>query len=92
MDSGEQLRQWQSSPEEFVRVASTSFQSDEAKSTPDEKAGSLPQQSAEPSVLPEVLSVLFVDDDLVIRKLFCRAIKRVVPGWKVAEASNGETA
>jgi PleD family two-component response regulator len=42
--------------------------------------------------LPETLSVLFVDDDLVLRKLFTRSIKRVLPNWKVREVSNGETA
>lgn len=42
--------------------------------------------------LPKELLVLFVDDDLMIRKLFLRALKRVAPGWKCDEASNGETA
>jgi CheY-like chemotaxis protein len=42
--------------------------------------------------LPKELSVLFVDDDLMIRKLFLRALKRVAPGWKCDEASNGEAA
>jgi signal transduction histidine kinase len=42
--------------------------------------------------LPETLSVLFVDDDLVLRKLFCRAVRQVAPGWKVQEAPNGESA
>lgn len=43
-------------------------------------------------VLPDHLTVLFVDDDLVLRKLFMRAIKKVAPTWKVHEAANGETA
>jgi CheY-like chemotaxis protein len=47
---------------------------------------------AVPSVLPESLKVLFVDDDNMIRKLFCRAVKRVAPGWTIQEAANGETA
>lgn len=42
--------------------------------------------------LPESLNVLFVDDDMILRKLFCRSLRRVAPGWKVQEASNGETA
>lgn len=42
--------------------------------------------------LPESLSVLFVDDDLVLRKLFTRAIRKVCPGWSIQEAANGETA
>jgi DNA-binding response OmpR family regulator len=42
--------------------------------------------------LPEQLSVLFVDDDKILRKLFARSINRVLPGWKVQEAASGETA
>jgi CheY-like chemotaxis protein len=42
--------------------------------------------------LPEFFSVLFVDDDPILRKLFARSIKRVCPGWSIREASNGETA
>jgi len=50
------------------------------------------EQDAAPPKLPENLSVLFVDDDLVLRKLFSRALKRVQPGWRIQEAANGETA
>ena len=46
---------------------------------------------SETLVLPEKLDVLFVEDNLVLRKLFKRAIKELVPGWKVDEAANGET-
>lgn len=42
--------------------------------------------------LPEKLKVLFVDDDMILRKLFLRSLKRVRPDWSVYEASNGETA
>lgn len=42
--------------------------------------------------LPDYRKVLFVDDDMILRKLFIRAILRVAPGWDVREASNGETA
>jgi CheY-like chemotaxis protein len=42
--------------------------------------------------LPKNLSVLFVDDDTVLRKMFSRALRRVAPDWKISEASNGETA
>jgi signal transduction histidine kinase/CheY-like chemotaxis protein len=42
--------------------------------------------------LPEKLSVLFVDDDLMLRKLFSRAVRTVMPEWDVQEAANGETA
>jgi signal transduction histidine kinase/CheY-like chemotaxis protein len=42
--------------------------------------------------LPEKLSVLFVDDDLMLRKLFVRAVRNAMPEWDVQEAANGETA
>jgi signal transduction histidine kinase/CheY-like chemotaxis protein len=42
--------------------------------------------------LPESLSVLFVDDDMVLRKLFARSIKKICPTWAVEEAGNGESA
>lgn len=42
--------------------------------------------------LPESLSVLFVDDDPILRKLFSRTVRTVAPAWKIREASNGETA
>lgn len=42
--------------------------------------------------LPESMSVLFVDDDSVLRRMFTRALQRAAPKWKIQEASNGETA
>lgn len=42
--------------------------------------------------LPENMSVLFVDDDGILRKLFCRTIKKVAPTWTFREASSGEAA
>jgi signal transduction histidine kinase/CheY-like chemotaxis protein len=42
--------------------------------------------------LPDTLNVLFVDDDMILRKLFSRSLKRVAPGWTIHEAANGETA
>jgi signal transduction histidine kinase/CheY-like chemotaxis protein len=42
--------------------------------------------------LPDSLSVLFVDDDTVLRKMFNRALRRIAPNWEISEASNGETA
>jgi signal transduction histidine kinase/ActR/RegA family two-component response regulator len=42
--------------------------------------------------LPDKLSVLFVDDDCIVRKLFTRSLRRVAPEWNLTEASNGETA
>jgi signal transduction histidine kinase/CheY-like chemotaxis protein len=43
-------------------------------------------------VFPGSVSVLFVDDDMVIRKMFIRALRRIGPNWEISEASNGETA
>ena len=42
--------------------------------------------------LPLKMKVLFVDDDLVLRKLFGRSVKRILPDWDIHEAANGETA
>lgn len=42
--------------------------------------------------LPEGLSVLFVDDDTMIRKMFSRTLSNVAPTWTIREASSGETA
>jgi hypothetical protein len=42
--------------------------------------------------LPEKLSVLFVDDDPILRKLFARMVKNVASNWEIREAANGETA
>lgn len=47
---------------------------------------------ASPSLLPEEYSVLFVDDDHMLRKLFVRAVAKVAPMWTIKEAANGETA
>ena len=46
----------------------------------------------EDTELPENLKVLFVDDDMVLRKLFARSVKKAAPTWDSYEASNGETA
>lgn len=45
-----------------------------------------------PLELPTGLNVLFVDDDMVLRKLFARSLKKIAPGWNIKEAANGETA
>jgi CheY-like chemotaxis protein len=42
--------------------------------------------------LPNKLSVLFVDDDRILRKLALRSIKKMMPDWEVAEAASGEAA
>lgn len=58
----------------------------------DSSALDLEHASPQPLQLPDSLSVLFVDDDFILRKLFKRTIKRAAPAWRVEEASNGETA
>jgi signal transduction histidine kinase/CheY-like chemotaxis protein len=42
--------------------------------------------------LPENLSVLVVDDDLVLRKLISRSLRRIAPTWSIKGATSGETA
>jgi len=42
--------------------------------------------------LPGKLKVLFTDDDMIIRKLSSRMIRKVAPDWEITEASCGETA
>jgi CheY-like chemotaxis protein len=49
-------------------------------------------QVADEDTLPDFLSVLFVDDDFVLRKLFVRSVKRCRPNWVVCEAASGEAA
>jgi len=46
-----------------------------------------------PPTLPEHLSILFVDDDAILRKLFMRAVRKVGgPGWQIREAASGKMA
>jgi CheY-like chemotaxis protein len=45
-----------------------------------------------PRDLPKSISVLFVDDDPILRKLFTRTVRTVAPSWTIREAANGETA
>lgn len=55
--------------------------------------GSVSSASLESSTeLPENLSVLFVDDDAILRKLFIRSLRNLMPGWTLREAASGETA
>jgi hypothetical protein len=42
--------------------------------------------------LPEQCSVLFTDDDTLLRRLFSRSLSKVKPKWTIQEAANGETA
>ena len=44
------------------------------------------------SDIPEELSVLLVEDSLMIRKLFKRMVEKSFPKWKIDEAANGEIA
>lgn len=55
----------------------------------------LDEEKALPCVtreLPVTLSVLFVDDDPILRKLFSRMVKTVAPQWEIREAASGEAA
>ena len=52
----------------------------------------LNEHGAVPCGLPDNLSVLFVDDDTVLRKLFRRSVSRTAPGWSIHEAASGEAA
>jgi len=38
----------------------------------------------------ENLSVLFVDDDRILRKLFSRAVEKVAPSWKMLDVASGK--
>lgn len=58
----------------------------------DSSPGNVKLGSSNDGHLPAELAVLFVDDDLVLRKMFSRSLKRVAPEWSVEEAANGETA
>lgn len=42
--------------------------------------------------LPDSLSIMFVDDDFILRKLFSRSVKRCRPNWIICEAASGEAA
>eukprot|EP00980_Cylindrotheca_fusiformis_P016226 scaffold4825_cov132-Cylindrotheca_fusiformis.AAC.3 len=57
-----------------------------------EKELSLAEERAQDKVLPETYSVLFVDDDLILRKLFTRSVKKIAKTWTVKDAPSGETA
>ena len=45
-----------------------------------------------PTELPDDISVLFVDDDAILRRLFSRTVNRVAPTWNIREAASGEAA
>lgn len=48
--------------------------------------------SVKDKALPKQCSVLFTDDDTILRRLFSRSLKKLMPTWTVHEAANGETA
>ena len=48
--------------------------------------------SGDDTALPENLSVLIVDDDSILRRLFRRTIKKVAPSWTVSDVASGEAA
>ena len=75
-------------------ATATSTLAEDIDNDPDEVVRSLlhVKEDGMTQVLPEGLSVLFVDDDAILRKLFVRVIKRVAPTWTIRQASNGETA
>mmetsp|Transcript_23537 Transcript_23537/g.44765 ORF Transcript_23537/g.44765 Transcript_23537/m.44765 type:complete len:858 (-) Transcript_23537:181-2754(-) len=51
------------------------------------------QTTCETEEFPQKISVLFVDDDTILRNMFCRTIRTVVPReWDVVQACDGETA
>lgn len=67
----------------------------EAKTNGATTACVMPAQDIKPESsleLPEELSVLLVDDDAVLRKLFVRAVKKARPNWAIQEAASGEKA
>ena len=51
-----------------------------------------PEEAKSTKELPGDLSVLFVDDDTILRKMFSRLLRTVAPTWRIREAGNGETA
>lgn len=55
-------------------------------------ASPLRSGDAEDLTLPESLRILFVDDDVTLRKLFVRSLRRLSKEWEISEAPNGETA
>ena len=73
-----------------IEIEHASPQHRRGDSAMDIPRGDEPEQ--EKDSLPESLSILIVDDDTMIRKMFKRAAMRVVPTWTVDEVCNGETA
>jgi len=58
-----------------------------------EERSTHPATSGDLSIeLPSDMSLLFVDDDRILRKQALRALSKHIPSWKVREAASGETA
>ena len=47
---------------------------------------------ATPSVLPDRLSILYADDERILRKLAIRAFSKLRPEWTIEETASGEAA
>ena len=76
-----------------LKASTAAFtQADDIDNYDDVTSSFRPNKDEVTQVLPEGLSVLFVDDDAILRKLFARVIRRTAPTWSVRQASNGETA
>lgn len=61
----------------------------DGKSTPEEQVN---VRTEKVEMLPEKLRVLFVDDDMILRKLFMRSLRKLVATWEISEAASGEAA
>lgn len=71
-------------------LASSDHSSDKTRDI--ESASSSNSVEDSTGTLPENMSVLFVDDDNVLRKLFSRSVQKVAPSWTISEAASGESA
>jgi CheY-like chemotaxis protein len=71
----------------FANARDSSIHGEESESVSNESRHSYANND-----LPSKISVLFVDDDAILRKLFARTIRTIAPEWDIREAGNGETA
>jgi CheY-like chemotaxis protein len=75
----------------MVRGTGKNSKSTHSITSDDSKSSAAPSPTAK--ALPDSLSVLFVDDDPILRKMFKRMILNVAaPNWTIREASSGEAA
>jgi CheY-like chemotaxis protein len=86
--------QWEATQDEFD--VSIHTEDETSSGTAASESCSLPptvvQTAPDLHDLPENLSVLFVDDDFILRKLFIRSVKRYRPNWTLFESASGEAA